>query len=225
MAEIDPRDAMTGIGWQCKIGNKSAKYPGWLPQLAKLCPTRLWWWRNEPETRNGVRLSSGLPDYGCTLDGRPILIECKHTSNKAAVSVGRLVKNPNREAPEEGVSWIQAENMDAATLAGWTCFIAVRLEVNESTRQKAAQATLDGKGGDLPTVILRLIPWQDWRRWMQRAEDARREMEVWRARVKNGEKVSDKAPEIHASIPALTLAEMGFPCRNAWELGAALGIL
>ena len=205
MAKTDPRVAMTGTGWQCQIGNKSADYPGWLPQLAALYPRRLWWWRNEPEVRNGIKIPSGLPDYGCTLDGHPILIECKHTSNKASVQLGRLIKNPDRDTPEEGVSWIQAANMDSATLAGWTCFVAVRLEVNAATLRKASQVRLDGTGGDMPPVLCRLIPWSAWRARMAAAEDARR-----------------RGQEPQASIPAADLAVMGWPCRNAGELLAAI---
>jgi hypothetical protein len=95
--------------------------------------------------------------------------------------------------------------MDAATAAGARCWIAVRLEVPESTRRRAAQVALDGTGGDMPAVIRRLVPWGLWRARMVAAEEARR-----------------TGGDVVASIPAVELAGLGWPLRTAGELRAAL---
>ena len=159
--------------------------------------------RHEPKMAGKIRVAGGVPDFEIILLGCAHLVECKHSSGSSA-QLGRLV-DTEKDCPPEGISPKQAREMDAATAAGARCWIAVRLEVSESTRRKAAQVALDGTGGDMPAVIRRLVPWTLWRARMEAAEDARR-----------------TGGDVQASIPAVELAGLGYPLRTAGELRAAL---
>ena len=120
------------------------------------------------------------------------LIECKHSSGTAA-RLGRLVATDKAEP--SGISPAQAEQMDGATRAGVRCWIAVRLELPAATAKKLGNPAFF-VGGDVPAVICRLIPWP-----------------VWRARM---------AAADAQSIPAVELADLGWPLRSAGELRRAL---
>ena len=158
---------------------------------------------NEPKTRNGYRVEGGTPDLTIIWRGVCHLIECKEASD-SSIDLGRLVK-PAKGKPPAGVTWMQAATMTAAEAAGARCWVAVHLELPEATRRKAAQQQLVGTGGDLPAVIRRLVPWALWRARMAAAEEAR---------LRGG--------DVMASIPAVELAELGFPLRTAVELRRAL---
>ena len=168
----------------------------------RLTGGRLAWHRHEPKMAGKIRVSGGLPDYEAVFDGAVHLIECKHESGSAA-DIGRL-EGTDRDCGA-GVKPSQAREMDRHERAGVRCWIAIRLEVNASTLRKSAQGRLDGSGGDMPPVICRLVPWPTWRALMAAAEDCRR-----------------RGQEPQASIPAADLATMGWPCRNAAELLAAI---
>ena len=158
--------------------------------------------RHEPKMAGRRRIAGGAPDYEIVLGGRAHFIECKHESD-SSVDLGRLAGKDDEAGA--GVKPSQAREMDAATAAGARCWIAVRLEVPEATRRKAAQVALDGTGGDMPAVIRRLVPWTLWRARMVAAEEARR-----------------TGGDVAASIPAVELAGLGYPLRTAGELRAAL---
>ena len=159
---------------------------------------------NEPKMRAGYRVEGGTPDL--TLIWRSIchLVECKESSG-SSIDLGRLAKPERGKKPPPGVTWMQAATMTAAEQAGALCWVAVHLEVAESTRRRAAQVALDGTGGDMPAVIRRLVPWTLWRARMVAAEEARR-----------------TGGDVAASIPAVELAGLGYPLRTAGELRAAL---
>ena len=159
--------------------------------------------RHEPKMAGKIRIAGGVPDFEIILLGRAHLVECKHSSGTSA-ALGRLV-DTGKDCPPEGISPKQAAEMDAATAAGARCWIAVRLEVPESTRRRAAQVALDGSGGDMPATIRRLVSWTLWRARMVAAEEARR-----------------TGGDVVASIPAVELAGLGWPLRSAAELRAAL---
>jgi len=159
---------------------------------------------NEPKTRNGYRVEGGTPDMTLIWRGICHLVECKEASG-SSIKLGRLAAPPDGKKPPPGVTWMQAEMMNSAEQAGALCWVAVQLEVSESTRRRAAQVALDGTGGDMPAVIRRLVPWGLWRARMAAAEEARR-----------------TGGDVVASIPAVELAGMGWPLRTAGELRAAL---
>ena len=161
-----------------------------------------WFHRHEPKMAGKIRVSGGVPDFEAVFSGVCHIIEAKHESG-ASMNLGRLV-GLDRECGA-GIKPSQAAEMDAATAAGARCWIAVRLEVPESTRRRAAQVALDGSGGDMPAVIRRLVPWSLWRARMVAAEEARR-----------------TGGDVVASIPAADLAGLGYPLRTAGELRAAL---
>ncbi len=162
-----------------------------------------WTHRHEPKMAGKIRVSGGVPDFEIVLLGRAHLVECKHSSGSSA-QLGRLV-DTEKDCPPEGISPKQAREMDAATTAGAHCWVAVRLEVAESARRRAAQVALDGSGGDMPATIRRLVPWTLWRARMVAAEEARR-----------------TGGDVQASIPAAELATLGWPLRTVGELRAAL---
>ena len=137
-----------GTGWERELGAMLRAVPGGYVH------------RHEPKMAGKIRVSGGLPDFEIILHGRAHLIEAKAETGTAA-SLGRLV-GIDRDCGT-GVKPSQAAEMDAATRAGASCWIAVRLEVPESTRRRAAQVALDGSGGDMPAVICRLVPWTLWR--------------------------------------------------------------
>ena len=161
-----------------------------------------WFHRHEPKMAGKIRVSGGVPDFEAVLSGVCHIIEAKHESG-ASMNLGRL-DGLDRECGA-GIKPSQAREMDAATAAGARCWIAVRLEVPESTRRRAAQVALDGSGGDMPAVIRRLVPWGIWRARMVAAEEARR-----------------AGGDVVASIPARELAALGWPLRTVGELRAAL---
>ena len=192
---MKPAPPMTGKGLETTL-------EAMLSDCERLTGGRLVWHRHEPKMAGKIRVSGGLPDYEAVFDGRVHLIECKHESGSAA-DIGRL-EGTDRDCGA-GVKPSQAREMDRHQRAGATCWILVRLEVNAATLRKASQVRLDGAGGDMPPVICRLIPWPAWRALMAAAEDCRR-----------------RGQEPQASIPAADLAGMGWPCRNAAELLAAI---
>ena len=158
--------------------------------------------RHEPKMAGRRRVAGGAPDYEIVLFGCPHFIECKHESD-SSMDLGRLVGKDDEAGA--GVKPSQAREMDAATAAGARCWIAVRLEVPESTRRRAAQMALYGEGRDMPATIRRLVSWTLWRARMVAAEEARR-----------------TGGDVVASIPAVELAGLGWPLRSAAELRAAL---
>ena len=162
---------------------------------------------NEPKTRAGYRVEGGTPDMTLIWRGACHLVECKESTG-SSIDLGRLVKPERGKKPPPGVTWMQAATMTAAEQAGAVCWVAVHLEVPESTRRKAAQVRLDGTGGDLPAVIRQLVPWALWRARMAAAEEAR---------LRGG--------DVQASIPAVELAGLGYPLRTAAELRDALETL
>lgn len=192
---MKPTPPMTGKGLETTL-------EAMLSDCERLTGGRLAWHRHEPKMAGKIRVSGGLPDYEAVFDGRVHLIECKHESGSAA-DIGRL-EGTDRDCGA-GVKPSQAREMDRHQRAGATCWILVRLEVSAATLRKASQMRLDGTGADMPPVICRLIPWPAWRALMAAAEDARR-----------------RGQEPQASIPAADLAVMGWPCRNAAELLAAI---
>lgn len=158
---------------------------------------------NEPKMRNGYRVEGGTPDLTVLWSGRCHLVECK-VSAGSSVPLGRLGK-PESGKPPPGVTWMQAATMSAAEAAGGRCWVAVCLELPEATQRRLAQQQLVGGGGDMPAVVRRLVPWTLWRARMEAAEQARR-----------------TGGDVDASIPAVELAELGFPLRSAAELRRAL---
>ena len=209
---MKPAPPMTGDGWEEVFGANSHNQKGWLETLTIQTGGRFQWWRNVVvDNRYGGKTETGLPDYGVLFGGMTHWIECKHESDSASMRIGRLKADIGPDGRplkvDKGVKPAQAEQMDRFLLAGPAvrCWVAARLEVSAATLRKASQVRLDGTGGDMPPVICRLIPWPAWRALMAAAEDCRR-----------------RGQEPQASIPAADLAAMGWPCRNAAELLAAM---
>ena len=198
---VKPAPPMTGKGLETTLETM-------LSDCERLTGGRLAWHRHEPKMAGKIRVSGGLPDYEAVFDGRVHLIECKHESGSAA-ALGRLTASKDATGADKwtgtGVKPDQAREMDRHERAGARCWILIRLEVSAATLRKASQVRLDGTGADMPPVICRLVPWPAWRTLMAAAEDARR-----------------RGQEPQASIPAADLAAMGWPCRNAAELLAAI---
>ena len=145
--------------------------------------------RHEPKMAGKIRVSGGLPDFEIILHGRVHLVEAKAETGTAA-SLGRLV-GIDRDCGT-GVKPSQAAEMDAATRAGASCWIAVRLEVPAAGKRKA-------------DVVQALVPWHVWRGRMEHAEQ---------------ERIHGRDPK--ASIPAAVLWTAGRPLRTVADLVAAL---
>jgi hypothetical protein len=199
---------MTKAGWEaCFMVDDD--FVGFLPTIRATVGPSVQWWQNVTiPNRWGGKIRTGKPDFCLMIAGCLHWIECKQQTGSGAV-IGRLVATKDATGTDKGtgagVEPDQAAWMDAATKAGATCWVAIRLEVNAATLRKAAQQPLIGAGGDLPAVVCRLVPWPEWRARMAAAEDCRR-----------------RGQEPQASIPAAELALMGWPLRSAGELLKAL---
>lgn len=181
---------MTGKEWEHIVA-------GWLRLSGG------WDCRFEPKMQNGFRMDGGNPDFGVYFTGQLHLIECKEESESSM----RLAKSTNSKGKlsGSGISPAQAAEMDRATSRGVRCWVAARLELPAATIRRLAQQHIEGKGGDVPDVVQRLVPWEEWRRRMT---------------IAAGQRL--RGVEADASIPAVELAGLGHPLRSAAELLRAL---
>ena len=117
--------------------------------------------------------------------------------------------------------------MDRLTAAGAPCFVAAVLAVPAKPRKTRKDGSV-ADPGQAAATIARIVPWPDWRALMALAEDQRAAVAQWqrdsgRAMVAHGPDCPlPPKPTVDASIPAADLAAMGWPCRTAAELLAAL---
>ena len=144
------------------------------------------------------KAGSGWPDFAIvTGAGSPsIYVECKLTS-EARIRLGG--------DDTAGVSDGQAARMDALTIIGHRCWIALRWEPPEKVREKSRQGALDGARAELGYAVQLLIPWQRWGFLRAAAVPARA-----------------KGAKVEASIAAEHLDGLGHPLRNAADLRRAL---
>ena len=188
---------------------------------------RFCWHQHHPPIRGGERAESGLPDREVIWNGRAYLLEVKEESGTSC-SLGRLIKLPKGVKPDHGVTWQQAEEMDAHTAAGSPCYVVAILEVPAKAPKRRKDGTISDPGRRAATIA-RIIPWPTWRALMAHAEEQRREVEQWqvaagRLMVAYGPDCAlPPKPEVIASIPAATLATMGHPLASAADLLKALG--
>ena len=202
-----------------------------LDRLLKACEVQeggqFYWHAHHPPIRGGTRGESGLPDREVVWNGRAYLIEAKEETGTSC-SLGRLIKLPKGVKPDHGVTWQQAEEMDRHTKAGVPCFVFACLAVPAKPAPKRRQARLQPEPERKAVEVLRIVPWPEWRALMARAEEqreavARWQMQAGRLMVLHGPTCPlPPKPEVQASIPAADLAAMGWPCRNAAELLAAI---
>ena len=221
-AKTDPRLAMTGTGWEATFEANNDKTPkGWLEALAIESDGRLKWWRN-PQNASiyGGKKESGIPDFCVLIGGVLHFIECKHEDG-TSLTVGRSTGEDDEAG--NGVKPSQYRWMSARPESGGIYWIAARLNVPAAKERK--QGRLLGPPARQAESIQRLIPWQDYRPWIDRREAAIAEEDQWPA--KNARRLlahlpALPRPEVQASIPAADLAVMGWPLRSAQELLAAL---
>jgi hypothetical protein len=205
---------LTGKGWEKQVDH-------WLSELATSTP-RFHWHPHEPKQNGNIKLASGYPDREIIWEGRAYLIEVKEESG-TSLTVGRSV-GKDKEAGS-GVKPSQYRELDLHLAAGAPCFVAVLLQVPAARERKQAQ--LLGPPARKAESIQRLIPWADYRPWIDRREAAIAAETRWMAdtaqRALRGQPTQPR-PEVQASIPAAELAVMGHPLRSAHELLAALRV-
>lgn len=144
------------------------------------------------------KAGSGWPDFAIvTPRGEAShYVECKLTSEDRV---------PLGGDGTAGVSDGQAARMDALSIIGHRCWIALRWEVPDNVRAKSRQGSLDGSRVELGYAVQMLIPWQRWGLLRAAAVAAR-----------------SRGAKVDASIPAVELVELGWPLRTAGELRRAL---
>ena len=205
---------LTGKGWEKQVDH-------WLSELATSTP-RFHWHPHEPKQNGNIKLASGYPDREIIWEGRAYLIEVKEESG-TSLTVGRSV-GKDKEAGS-GVKPSQYRELDLHLAAGAPCFVAVLLQAPAARERKQAQ--LLGPPARKAESIQRLIPWADYRPWIDRREAAIAAEERWlretAQRALRGQPTQPR-PEVQASIPAAKLALMGWPLRSAQELLAALRV-
>lgn len=200
-----------------------------LDRLLKACEVmeggRFCWHAHHPPIRGGTRAKSGLPDREVIWNGRAYLIEAKEKTGTAA-DLGYLTGEDTECGG--GVRPGQAREMDRHQRAGVQCFVFACLAVPAKPAPKRRQARLQPEPERKAVEVLRIVPWPEWRALMARAEEqreavARWQMQAGRLMVLHGPTCPlPPKPEVQASIPAADLAAMGWPCRNAAELLAAI---